>query len=130
MNGAKLDQAAFPHGVCPFMSGIPIPREGGIIPGDSRTITISPLMVPCLGPSCQLWRQVSEAGSTLGYCSFSQCGDWLRDIADNVMHVFDGVSRVADGTSNLEPPKSGPSPISRIAESLEALVSAKAKAGK
>ena len=64
LNKLSVDQ--FPHGVCPYMSGvliIPGPAAvGSITPVGAGQVSLQPTVInaPCLGRDCALWSEVRD----------------------------------------------------------------------
>jgi hypothetical protein len=105
----------FPHGTCPFQGGspVPVPVAGGIATNQMR---IQIAQIACNGDKCQLWELVDVHRPAVGgYCGMKRAAIELAGVSDHLCELSN-VLKV------LEPPRSGPSPIMRIAEALEALV--------
>ena len=93
---------------CPFMSGQPVP----IAPPPGRVLqpnqmAVAPMAVPCAEGQCPLYDSLFER------C----CVTEVLTVSRNLAALHD---RVAELSQVLAPPKDAPSPLMRIAETLEA----------
>lgn len=107
----KTDEAP---NCCPFMSGQPVPitpPPGHVL--QPNQMTLASIAVPCAKEKCAVW------DSVLNMCS-------VLSVANNADDIRTLLGSIRSELSNLRmvftPAQDSPSPLMRIAESLETLV--------
>lgn len=105
---------------CPFMSGQPVPvapPPGHVL--QPNQLAVAPLAVPCAEKLCSLYDRMKER------CCLAEVMDLSHDLAalhDRVAGLSEISAKIHELSEVLAPPRHGPSPLMRIAESVETLV--------
>lgn len=118
MNDTNNNQKIGPNGICPFMSGNPV-----VLPKMSRSIAAAGMQeievtfpqLSCVGDQCQLW----DSSKGVGMCSLRVTGGAVECVSDVLQQEL--VPLLAELKLVLSPPQSGPSPLGRVADALEAI---------
>jgi hypothetical protein len=99
----------FPHGICPFQSGQPVPVPTKSKLAQPGAVEIGFAEVGCAGDRCQLWDKRGP-GCALKIAPILDAG--LDNITEDINEL----------TGQFTPPKGAPSPIMRLAQAVEKLV--------